>query len=344
MWEDKGPDRKARSAAEPLDLTARTIAGALAERPRAPFAHRSVECLDAWTEGRRPGTACAARTGHTSLPDGPAPRYCPIDGVYRVAVAIRGVLLDLEGTLYSKGQSIPGAIAAVLGLRDLGLGLRFLTNTDSKSGTQILEELACYGLPLHPEELFTPVVAAQSLLAAVPDARVYALVSEGLRGSISSIAEKPPFTHVLVGDCRDTLNYSRLDEAFRALRSGAELVALQRGRYFKRTDGDHLDTGAVVAALEYAAALQAQVLGKPSPDFFGLAANGLGVDVTECVVVGDDATTDIAGGRAMGALTVQVRTGKYADQQAEGHEPAEHVIESVAALPALLERLSTACL
>lgn len=265
---------------------------------------------------------------------------CPTDGVYRVAVAIRGVLLDLEGTLYSREQPIPGAAEAVLAIRKLGLGLRFLTNIDSKPGVQILDGLAEYGLAIQPEELFTPVVAAESLLSAVPDARVYALVSKRLRGSISGAADEPPFTHVLVGDCADTLDYSRLDEAFRALRSGAGLVALQRGRYFKGADGDHLDTGAVVAALEYAAGLQARVLGKPSPDFFGLAATALGVDVTECVVVGDDATTDIAGGRAVGALTVQVRTGKYADQQAEGHPRAEHVLPSVAALPALLERLS----
>jgi ribonucleotide monophosphatase NagD (HAD superfamily) len=54
------------------------------------------------------------------------------------------------------------------------------------------------------------------------------------------------------------------------------------------------------------------VLGKPSTDFFALAAGSLGVSIQECVVVGDDATTDIAGGREAGARTVQVRTGKYA--------------------------------
>ncbi|HEY5249925.1 MAG TPA: HAD hydrolase-like protein [Dermatophilaceae bacterium] len=55
------------------------------------------------------------------------------------------------------------------------------------------------------------------------------------------------------------------------------------------------------------------------------------------MVVGDDATTDIAGGRDAGARTVQVRTGKYADQHAEGITgSADVTIDTVADLPALL--------
>jgi ribonucleotide monophosphatase NagD (HAD superfamily) len=56
-------------------------------------------------------------------------------------------------------------------------------------------------------------------------------------------------------------------------------------------------------------------------------------------VVGDDATTDVAGGRAAGAATVQVRTGKYADQARTGPgEQADVTVDSVADLPALVAR------
>lgn len=251
--------------------------------------------------------------------------------------AVRAVLLDLEGTLYANGEMIPGAVDALAELREQGLALRFLTNIDSEPAERILARLAGYGLPIRPEELFTPVAAAKSLLASVPGARVYAVIARAMRGSLPCVVDEPPFTHVLVGDCQDTLSYPLLNGAFRALRSGAELLALQRGRYFKRADGDHLDTGAVVAGLEYAAGVRARVLGKPSTDFFALAAGALGVDITECVVVGDDATTDIAGGNAAGARTVQVRTGKYADQRAEGLVGrSDHTIDSIADLPGLL--------
>ncbi|HEV2377839.1 MAG TPA: HAD hydrolase-like protein [Streptosporangiaceae bacterium] len=252
----------------------------------------------------------------------------------------QAVLLDLDGTVHARGASIPGAAAAVQALRARGLTLRFLTNTDSKRPAQIITELAGLGTEIHADELFTPVTAAVLLLSAVPQARLFGLISQELSQDFPALVSDAPYTHVLVGDCQDTLSYQLLDGAFRALRSGAELLALQRGRYFKRSDGDHIDTGAVVAALEYASGQQARVLGKPAADFFQLAARSAGADIARCLVVGDDATTDIAGGRAAGALTVQVRTGKYADQRAEGiPSDADYSLATVAELPELLQKL-----
>jgi len=274
---------------------------------------------------------------------------------------VRGVLLDLEGTLFEKGEALPGAAAAVAALREQGLGVRFLTNIDSLSPAEVAAKLDGCGLDVPFGDLFTPVTAARAFFAAAPGARVLTLLSTALKDEFSRFEGSGPqdgtdlggkgaagamregtarHTHVLVGDCRDALTYAALDGAFRALRAGAELVALQRGRYFRREDGDHLDTGAVVAGLEYSSGVRARVLGKPSTDFFELAARSLGLPVGWCVVVGDDASTDIEGGREAGARTVQVRTGKYADQHSEGLTgSADATIDSIADLPALLAAL-----
>jgi HAD superfamily hydrolase (TIGR01458 family) len=251
---------------------------------------------------------------------------------------VRAVLLDVEGTLYANGSALPGAADAVVALREHGFALRFLTNIDSRPPVELAAELSTMlALEVSAAELFTPLSAAGALLDGAPAARVYPLVSAGLRPHVPCLADEPPYSHVLLGDCRDVLDYPRLDAAFRAVRAGAELLALQRGRYFKRADGDHVDTGAVVAGLEYATGVAARVLGKPSVDFFALAAASVGVPLAEAVVVGDDATTDIAGGRAAGASTVQVRTGKYADQEAQRLTgQADLTLDSVADLPAAL--------
>ena len=44
-------------------------------------------------------------------------------------MALRGILLDLEGVLYQDGRPIDGAIGAVAAMRESGIGIRFLTNT-----------------------------------------------------------------------------------------------------------------------------------------------------------------------------------------------------------------------
>lgn len=261
----------------------------------------------------------------------------PTDSVSAALPPVRAVLLDLEGTVYARGRPIEGAAEAISALRARGLALRFLTNIDSRTPEAIADELSQQGLSIDAGDLFTPVSAAAAAIRAADGARVHALLSPALLPAVPHLVAEPPYTHVLVGDCRDVLDYSRLDSAFRALRDGAQLLALQRGRYFKRDDGDHVDTGAVVVGLEYAAGVTARVLGKPSADFFALAADGLGVGLSECVVVGDDATTDIRGGREAGAVTVQVRTGKFADQDAEGLTGDAHLtLDSVADLPRVL--------
>ncbi|MEO6200102.1 MAG: HAD hydrolase-like protein, partial [Cryobacterium sp.] len=204
------------------------------------------------------------------------------------------ILCDLDGTLYSAGATVDGAAEALSRLREQGCVIRFLTNTDSRPEAMIESDLRERGVDVRSDELFTPVTAARRYLGAAGPVNVLPIVSGVLRDSFAPFVRKDggPITHVIAGDARDTLSYELLDEGFRALRAGAQLVALQRGRYVKRSDGDHLDTGAIVAALEYSSGTTAVLLGKPSPHFLMLAAGSAGAEPGDVWIVGDDATTD----------------------------------------------------
>ncbi|GAA2574489.1 TIGR01458 family HAD-type hydrolase [Winogradskya consettensis] len=246
---------------------------------------------------------------------------------------MRLVLLDLDGTMYDREAPVAGAAEAVEALRAGGFAVRFFTNTDSQSAASMLARARARGVPAAPGDVFTPVTAAQRYLGE--SARVLLLANAAVRGDLaaSCTLTSADVTHVIIGDCHEILTFDLLDAAFRAVRAGAELIALQRGRYTRNADGDHLDTGAVVAAVEYAAEVEARLLGKPSVDFLRLAAG----DATDVWVVGDDRSTDIAMANAGGARSVQVRTGKYADQRGRDDLPVPaYVIDSVVDLPALL--------
>ena len=58
---------------------------------------------------------------------------------------IRGILADIDGTLYYRGDVIPQAIESVSHLRKKGLTLFFLTNTDSKSPKTVFKTMQNYG-------------------------------------------------------------------------------------------------------------------------------------------------------------------------------------------------------
>ena len=92
---------------------------------------------------------------------------------------------------------------------------------------------------------------------------------------------------------------------------GAELIALQKNRYWETSEGLSLDAGPFVSALEYATGREAEVVGKPSPAFFELALGELGVSADRAAMVGDDVEADVGGAMDAGLAGILVRTGKY---------------------------------
>ncbi|MBF4461804.1 MULTISPECIES: HAD-IIA family hydrolase [unclassified Rathayibacter] len=252
------------------------------------------------------------------------------------------VLCDLDGTLYQREELVPGADRAVASLRSLAT-LRFMTNTDSTPTDTIARRLEGLGLgPMDVADVFTPVAAASRRLAGL--GRAVLMVNQGVASELGAVVHPvssrgEPADAVVVGDVAGLLDYELLDRAFDAIRRGAQLLALQRGRYFRAADGDHIDTGAVVAALEYATGATAQVLGKPSVDFVELAiASAGGRDrFRRIVVVGDDRSSDIRMAVDAALESVQVRTGKASDQVGDPSLPvADHVIDSISDLVQLV--------
>jgi phospholysine phosphohistidine inorganic pyrophosphate phosphatase len=243
----------------------------------------------------------------------------------------KGLLIDLDGTLYTENGPIPGALEALNRLEEVGIPYRYVTNTTRKPRREVVSRLRELDFQARENLVFTPAAAANALLRGK---KCHALVAGALLEDLPEIVpEDEAPEYVLVGDLGDGFDYSRLNAAFRHLMNGAGLVALQKNRFWQEADGLSLDAGPFVAALEYASGKTALVVGKPEPAFFEAALRDLGLEVREVAMVGDDAESDVAGAQRAGLQGIQVRTGKYRPGTAEAPD-AE--IESVADLPAAL--------
>jgi HAD superfamily hydrolase (TIGR01458 family) len=241
------------------------------------------------------------------------------------------LLVDLDGTLYVGNELVEGAREAVDRLKSSGLALRYVTNTTRKPRREVSDHLRSLGFMFEEAEIFTPAIAAAGLIG---DRSCYPLVDqsllEDLRG-VTLVEDRPDY--VLVGDLGAGFTYDRLNAAFRLLADGAELLALQKNRYWRKEDGLSLDAGPFVAALEYASGKRATVVGKPERDFFRLALEDMGLESHEAAMVGDDAEADVAGAQAAGLTGILVKSGKYRPG-AEG--TPDLVLDSVAELPEAL--------
>jgi HAD superfamily hydrolase (TIGR01458 family) len=250
---------------------------------------------------------------------------------YHGRMRVRGLLVDLDGTLYVGDEPVEGAREAVGRLRASGIAVRYVTNTTRKPRRRVCEHLLALGFEVEETEVFTPARAADGLIG---ERSCFPLVDDSLLEDLEGVAftEEHP-DYVLVGDLGEGFTYGRLNTAFRLLMDGAQLLALQKNRYWRREDGLSLDAGPFVAALEYASGRSATVVGKPEREFFELALREMGLAPNEAAMVGDDAEADVAGAQAAGLKGIQVRTGKYRPG-VEGRP--DLVLESFAALPEAL--------
>ncbi|MCM0080172.1 TIGR01458 family HAD-type hydrolase [Geomonas sp. Red32] len=222
---------------------------------------------------------------------------------------IKGVLLDLSGTIHLGPNPLPGAVAAVGSLEKRGIPVRFVTNTSRRTRDTLYRDLNEMGFNIPREHIFTAPLAVRRYLE-LHSLRPYLLVHPNLFADFQGIPRENP-NAVVVGDAEDDFSYEKMNEAFRLLKQGAKLLATGRTRYFEGKDGLELDAGPYVAALEYAAQMSAVVLGKPSADFFLEAAEELGLHPSECVMIGDDPETDVAAAVRAGLHGILVKTGKY---------------------------------
>jgi HAD superfamily hydrolase (TIGR01458 family) len=251
---------------------------------------------------------------------------------------IDAVLLDLDGVLYVEGELLPGADEAVKRLRGAGMALRFVTNTTANSRSQTLEKLRGFGIELEEDELVTPAALARRHCEDAGHRTVALIMNDDVKADFEGLEEADTDVDaVIMGDLGEQFGFRILNQAFRLVMDGAELVALQKNRFWLTADGLSLDAGPFVAAIEYAAGKDAFVVGKPSAGFFDIVLADLGADRDSVAMVGDDVETDIGGALEAGIAAVLMRTGKYREDfvRDSGIEPTA-TIDSVADLPELL--------
>lgn len=254
---------------------------------------------------------------------------------------VRGVLIDLSGVLYDGDAPLPGAIEAVQRLHHAGLGVRYLTNTTRSTRDQLLSKLRAMGFAIEPNEVFSAPLAAKRLIQQ-RGFRPMLLVHPNLEPEFADVLQDFP-NAVVVGDAGHEITYEKLNAAFRLLMGDAALVALARNRYFKEADGLSLDAGPFVAALEFASGAKAQVVGKPSKEFFKLALDDLRCLAVDAVMIGDDVHDDVLGATAAKMRGILVRTGKYrpSDEQLLTDQRNAMVVDDFpAAVAVLLESIS----
>jgi HAD superfamily hydrolase (TIGR01458 family) len=240
---------------------------------------------------------------------------------------VEALLLDLSGVLYDGDTVIPGAVDSVARAQSAGPELRFLTNTSQKTRADLLRHLHSLGFELEAAQLFTAVDAARQWLRE-RNLRPFCLVHENIRGEFDDFDQRDPDA-VLIADAAHDFNYDNLNRAFQLCMEGAPLLGVGYNRYFKSGGELLMDAGSFVRAVEFAAGVEATIVGKPSATFFEQVMASTNASPAHSIMVGDDVFGDVEGALNAGIPACLVRTGKYREgdeSRIEGEFPVARSI------------------
>ncbi len=249
---------------------------------------------------------------------------------------MRAFLIDLDGVLYVGKNPIEGAKECLKLMEERGYDYRFVSNSTRRCRSSVAKRLKDMGYDVQPEFIFTPPLAAIERVKRSGKTRCFLLtmgdVHRDFEDAGVTVAEAD-VDFVILGDAGPNFTFERLNKALRLILEGAEVLALERDRYWMEPEGLVLSTGPFVAALEYATGRKAELMGKPSPEFFRQALQDIGAKPEDAAMIGDDIMTDVAGAQRLGMKGILVKTGKYREDvtKASGIMP-DLVLESIADL------------
>ncbi|KAI0092858.1 haloacid dehalogenase-like hydrolase domain-containing protein 2 [Irpex rosettiformis] len=284
---------------------------------------------------------------------------------------IRALLIDLSGTLHVGSTPTPHAVDALSQLRRHNeqcaaqkIPFRFCSNTSKEGRIHLENRLRNMGFELQDtrglgetgsgREMWTSLGALSSHLRRRGLVRPFCLLEPSSKDEVLSglgeanAADTTDYDSVVVGLAPSLFTYEHLNTAFRVLLGHKPLIATHRAKYIRSAsssanDSLSLGPGPFVAALENAASVQAEVVGKPSRTFFEavidsfddaeFSTNASASKGEKIVIVGDDIETDLGGGAVeIGLWRVLVKTGKYreGDEHRQGITPPDEVWDTFA--------------
>jgi 4-nitrophenyl phosphatase len=232
-----------------------------------------------------------------------------------------GFALDLDGVIWLADQPIPGAAEAVARLRATGHEVVFCTNSSMDPTWAVEEKLARHGVVASGDVVTSASVAGELLS---PGERVLVCGGRGIVEAVeergASVVTEGPVDVVMVGlDLGFT--YDRLRAATAAVAGGARLLATNDDATYPTPTGAVPGGGAIVAAIERASGVKAEVAGKPHAPMVARVRARLG---DNGVVVGDRPETDGAFAAALGYRFALVLSGVVAS--GEGVDPRPDVV------------------
>lgn len=247
---------------------------------------------------------------------------------------------------------MPGLTDFFEALQRLKVGTVLATNNATKTSEQYVDKLARFGVQMPADRILTSAEATAGYLGQryEPGTRVYVVGESGLHQALAArgftivgadeVAAGATTRLVVVGFNRSA-TYVELAMGALCVHKGATFIGTNPDPSFPSELGPLPGAGALLAVISTATGMQPTVIGKPGPIIFREAMRRLNGTSADTAMVGDRLSTDIAGGKAAGLITILLLSGITSRADIEvGDIVPDYVFEDITELAETLERIS----
>ena len=246
---------------------------------------------------------------------------------------ISGFLFDLDGVFTIENSVIPGAVDVIHKLNAESIPFRFVTNTTMCSRVSLFQKLKDLNFGVKETNIISANYAGVLKLREMGSPSCYLALLPDAQKDYAEFEQNEKPEVVIIGDLGKEWTFERMNNIFRMVMNGSEILALHKGKYYQVENGLQLDTGAIITGIEYASGKQAITVGKPVEEFFNLALKDLGLNKNEVVMIGDDLESDVWGAHQCGIKAGLVKTGKFRQDVFESSDvKPDFVLESIGEL------------
>ncbi len=277
------------------------------------------------------------------------------------------LLVDLDGVVYRGSEPVPGVAAVLADRASRGDDVVYVTNNSMHYRADYVRRLTAMGAPVSPETVVSSARAtALHIERHEPSIRrVLVLGANGLERELRDVGldvvtaghaatrmhQEGIDGRAAAGDpdavvtgLDPNLTYLRLAAACDCVRAGARFIATNRDPVYPTERGLRPGAGSLAAAIEASTGVIPLVIGKPGAHLLELAAEAVGRDVADAVMIGDGIHSDLAAARVVRARCILMLTGVTTSAQVEAlpiEDRPDAVASDATALASALEAMST---
>lgn len=222
---------------------------------------------------------------------------------------MKPLLIDLDGVLKIGNSPAPDVNEFFNFIKQIKIPACILSNSTLRTGDLVKEFFSSHNIGLS----IPAITAFDATLSFVKKnyKKVQVYCRDYLIHHFEGVIDNENPEAIVIGDIEDKWNYQIVNDIFKKVFAGADLVAMHKNKYWNPHGELLIDAGAFITAIEFASGNSAILIGKPSPLYFKTALENIDAKIEDgFFMIGDDIENDIKAAQDIGGTGILIYSGK----------------------------------